>query len=61
MLEDCESYEPMEDAPPPPKKRIVKMDANVDDINLLAVTDLSQCKKDPGDVYARCSLARYSP
>ena len=50
MLEDCESDEPMEDAPPPPKKPIVKMDAKDADINLLAVTDLSQCKKDPGDL-----------
>ena len=29
--------------------------------NLLARKSLSQCKKDPGDVYARCSLARCIP
>ena len=28
---------------------------------LLAGKNLSPCKKDPGDVYARCSLARYVP
>ena len=61
MLEDCESDEPMEGAPPPPKKPIVKMDAKDADINLLAMTDLSQCTKDPGDVYPRCSMARYNP
>ena len=61
MLEDCESDESMEDAPPPRKKHNVKMDAKDADINLLAMTDLSQCKKDPGHVYARCSLARYNP
>ena len=50
-LEDCESSgEPMEDAPPPRKKQTTKMDAKDADINLLAMTDLSQCKKDPGDV-----------
>ena len=38
MLEICESDEPREDAPPPPKKRIVKMDPKDADINLLAVT-----------------------
>ena len=62
MLEDCESDEPIEDAPPPRKKQDVKMDAKDADINLLAMTDLSQCKKkDPGDVaveqgHARCSI-----
>ena len=61
MLEDCESYEPIEDAPPPPKKHIVKMDAKDAHINLLGGTALSQCKKDPGDVYPRCSMARYNP
>ena len=44
MLEVCESDEPREDAPSPPKKQLVKMDANDADINLLAVTG------DPGDV-----------
>ena len=61
-LEDCESSgEPMEDAPPPRKKQTTKMDAKDADINLLAMTDLSQCTKDPGDVYPRCSMARYNP
>ena len=52
----------MEDGPPPQKKQDVKMDAKDADINLLAMTDLSQCKKkDPGDVaveqgHARCSI-----
>ena len=61
MLEDCESEESMEDAQPPQKKLNVMMDAKDADINLLAMTDLSQSQKDPGDVYARCSLARYNP
>ena len=65
MLEDCESDEPLEDAPPLWKKQNTRMDvkdADINaDINLLAMTDLSQCTKDPGDVYPRCSMARYNP
>ena len=58
MLEDCETDE---DAQPPQKKLNVMTDAKDADINELAMTDLSQSQKDPGDVYARCSLARYNP
>ena len=61
MLEDCETDDPTEDAQPPQKKLNVMTDAKDADINVLAMTDLSQSQKDPGDVYARCSLARYNP
>ena len=61
MLEDCESDEPLEDAPPLWKKQNTGMDAKDADINLLAMTDLSQCTKDPGDVYPRYSMARSNP
>ena len=59
MLEDWESDESMEDAPPPRKKHNVKMDAKDADINLLAMTDLSQCKKDPGDIAVEKELPKY--
>ena len=59
MLEDCESDEPIEDAPPPRKKQDVKMDAKDADINLSAMTDLSQCKKDPGDIAVEKELPKY--
>ena len=58
MLEDCETDE---DAQPPQKKLNVITDAKDADINELAITDLSLSQQDPGDVYARCSLARYNP
>ena len=58
MLEDCETDE---DAQPPQKKLNVMTDAKDADINELAMTDLSLSQQDPGDVYARCSLARYNP
>ena len=58
MLEDCETDE---DAQPPQKKLNVITDAKDADINELAMTYLSQSQQDPGDVYARCSLARYNP
>ena len=57
MLEDCETDEDAQ----PPQKLSVMTDAKAADINELAITDLSQSQKDPGDVYARCSLARYNP
>ena len=58
-LEDCESDEQMEDGPPPRKKQDVNMDAKDADINLLAMADLSQCKKDPGDVAVEKGLPKY--
>ena len=61
MLEDCETDDPTEDAQPPQKKLNVMTDAKDADINELAMTDLSLSQQDPGDVYARCSLARYNP
>ena len=62
MLEDCETDDPTEDAQPPQKKLNVMTDAkDADIINELAMTDLSLSQQDPGDVYARCSLARYNP
>ena len=60
MLEDCEIDDPTEDAQPP-QKLSVMTDVKAADINELAITDLSQSQKDPGDVYVRCSLARYNP
>ena len=61
MLEDCETDDPTEDAQPPQKKLNVITDAKDADINELAITELSLSQQDPGDVYARCSLARYNP
>ena len=48
----------MEDGPPPQKKQDVKMDAKDADINLSAMTDLSQCKKDPGDIAVEKELQK---
>ena len=57
MLEDCETDEDAQ----PPQKLSVMTDAKAADINELAITDLSQSQKDPGDVYVLCSLAMYNP
>ena len=48
MLEDCESEDSMEDAQPPQKKLNVMTDAKDADINVLAMTDLSQVRRTRG-------------
>ena len=48
-------------AVPPRKEGNTKMYGKDAEHNLMARKSLSQCKKGPGDVYARCSLARCIP
>jgi len=47
-----------DNAVPPRKEVNTKMNGNEAENNLLARKSLSQCRKDPEDVYARCSIAR---
>ena len=54
-----ESY--WDDAQKPCVEVNTKMYGKDAENNSLARKSLSQCKKDPGDVYARCSLARCIP
>ena len=63
MLEDCESDESLEDAPPLWKKQNTRMDVKDADINADINADIipPQCKKDAGDVYPRYSMARSNP
>ena len=59
IYESSESDESSEDAPLPPKKKDVEMHAKDAFFNVLAVTDLSQCKKRPRDVAVEKEVPKY--
>ena len=61
QVRSCWSDDDWDNAGPPRKEVNTKMYGKDADTNLLARKSLSQCKKDPGDVYARCCLARCIP
>ena len=61
QVRSCLPDESWDNAVPPREEVNTKMYEKDAENNLLAGKNLSPCKKDPGDVYARCSLARYVP
>ena len=61
QVRSCLPDDYWDNAVPPRKEVNTKMYGKDAENNLLAGKNLSPCKKDPGDVYARCSLARYVP
>jgi hypothetical protein len=61
QVRSCCYDDDWDNAGPPRKEVNTKMYGKDADTNLLARKSLSQCKKDPGDVYARCCLARCIP
>ena len=61
QVRSCWYDDEWDNAGPPRKEVNTKMYGKDADTNLLARKSLSQCKKDPGDVYARCCLARCIP